>query len=281
MNKVNIKPIIIFGSIVLVYFIVMLVIFGFDKDSLNNKDNNPTKDPIPTPPSINNEPEENEKIEAILFIEDGAVITKTISNWNSASDDLLLKKQFSIYDNSNLLGNYTAVFNNGWYIYDNTNNKINITEKILGVNTTKEFNRFSLDEELITEEDKTIVSKYLDNLGITYDINILSINKNTSDYNKDGIRESLYMVNLVNGLEEEYSYPEFSIAFINYIKQPNLIYKNTSDVSCAMSLTEYFELDLTKYLMFTCYYPSDIGYELSLYSLNGMYSSLELQDSFK
>lgn len=283
MKNVNIKPIIVFGSIVLVYFVAMLIIFGFDKESLNNKDN----DPKPSNPNIdqpiinNDEPIKQEEIEDILFIEDGAIISKTATKWNSADADLLLNKKFSIYDNDVLIGNYTVLFNNDWYIYDDNNSRVNINNKILGINTTKSFNRYNLIEEEITEEDKNIVSEYLNGLGVSYDVNILLITKNTSDYNKDGIRESLYTVNLVNGLEEEYDYPEFSVAFINYLKQNQTLYKKTENVSCGINLYEYFELDNSKHLIFNCYYPSDNGYDVLLYSLNGMYSNLELQDHFE
>lgn len=284
MNKNNLKPIIIFGSIILIYLVIMLIIFGVNKDNSNNKkpnQNNPTNNK----PSNNNQTpinsDDQEDINTIIFIEDGAIITKSTDKWKNGNKSLILNKKFNIYNSSQLLGEFIAVYNDGWYIYDENNQEVNLDNKILGINTTKEFNRFNLEDEEITDEDKLIVSNYLETLNIKYNIDEVFISKNTSDYNKDGIRESLYTASYINGLDEESNYQEFSIAFIKFPKENLLIYNKSIDAKCGVSLTEHFELDNIKYVLFTCHYASDQGYELSLYSLNGSYTNLQLQTDFK
>lgn len=279
MNKNNIKFIVIFGVILAIYLIIMILIFGIDKDQTSN--NNPSiEQPSTNLPGNNNDSGEqnsNEIVDGVFLLDSTGIITKTSNEWKIGKVDNILNKKFNVYNNDDLLGIYTILYNNGFNIYDDNNNKINIEGSLFAVNTEKNFYKYNLDDEEITEEDKDVIKKLLDSKGITYDIDKLLIEKNISDYNKDGLRESLYTISFINGLEDTENYQEFSIAFINYQKGNLIIYSNLNESLCAVDLKQYFDYDASKYVLFTCNYPSEQGFDILLYKLNGELSFEELK----
>ena len=277
-NKSYGKFIIIALIVLAIYGALIYFVFGGKKeDKDNNKETNNTNTPNkPTNPVV-----PKSEIDAVVFISDNGLITHSDSGWEIGNTTVLSGKKFDVFHNNSLIGTYRVLYNNEWRLYDLNNSPVKYEGSIIGVSTDLDFKNISLYEENVTNEDKKSIVEYLEKKGIDYDIDYLSIDRHTYDFNRDGIRDDvLYSVGYSAGLDDEKVVGDtFSAIIIKSLNTTKELFF-TKEYGLLYNLKALFTLKDETYLLFSGEYPADSGYSILLYKA-GEKIEKELEDNFK
>lgn len=201
------------GSVLLVYVIMMIVIFG--TDLFRNKT------------YIMIGADEKLKYEKGKYVD--------IKN---NERKLYQGEKFDIYDETGHLGIYQLKYHQGrWHAFGDDYSFVKLTEPIFAIKSNKKYSVPTYDVENLNSEDITLLDGMLKEEGITK-YNISLNQKITFDLDNDGKNESLYSVS--NLFEDDGADGYFSLVY--YIKKGKveILNKKIVGVDDAYDAEQYF-----------------------------------------
>lgn len=201
----NKKKIMVVIAILVIYFVVMVAIFGFDQ--LKNKFE--TLEILMAPDSY-------------LRLENGY--------WKDITDDSqdMLGKTYHIYDNHNYM--YDGILqytDEQWYAFDENNKPLSLSNSFFAYRGNMKVdvaNNYQIEEMSTTEIEEA--KKLLHEKKISFDPTFTKTVKIEFDLNNDNVKESIYIISNALGMDEQEQY--FSIA---YLKSKEAIEELIADIS--------------------------------------------------
>lgn len=186
----NKKKVMIVVSILLVYFIIMIVLFGLDQ--LKNK---------------------FQKLE-ILMAPD-TYLKYENGHWKDVIETRdLLGHSYHVYDNHKFL--YDGILqytNDRWYAFDTQNQPLSLPDHFFAYRGNMKV-EIAQNYQVIDMSDDEIIEakKFLKENKILFEPEFTKTQKISFDFNSDGIEEKIYIISNTLGMEEQKTY--FSIAYL-------------------------------------------------------------------
>lgn len=204
------KSIVIIISLLVIYLIIMLVLF---LPSYLRKMN-----------------------DKLYIITNDYSIKYEKGNWKYFDSSSDYKKKFDIYVDNSYLGNYNAVFNNRFFLYNDDLEPVRYGGKLFGYNGTISLDYYYIEELEKTENDISVINRALESLGV-YDINEINLFQKISiDIDNDQNNETVYCIN------NYYTYDgkdKFSIIFVDNDGKIDIIEKVITTEDMIYSATIY------------------------------------------
>lgn len=267
-----------------IVLLVVLTIYSIIVFAISKEENEKTPTDNPTPQKPNNptpeKPKEESKEDIVrenpdynIIIYPNNIVSYKNGIWAENKGLNTTNLLFDVYVNNNPLGQKYLTYNDKWNLYENNNgmkNFINYEGELLAVYTNKPYNLFNYTNTELNYNDKNVISSFLNENGITYNYEDLIKSKVIYDVNRDGMRDEIYFVsNAFTELENIYN-KSFSIGFVKYYNEIEVIYHSVEDISksysiCNSYLQNIIEIDGKLYLIVGCTYYSNQGTQHIIY----------------
>ncbi len=242
----NKKAIIIVTSIIGVYLVLAVILFGWDNFT-------------------------NKFQSLYIMLDSGDKWVLKDGHFKDVEDDKEYNwKKFDVYVNNQLLGNYNLLYNNIWYLFDDNRNSKSYGGSLIAIRGNKKYEVIDFQEEDLNEEDLKKVKNVLKSENIEYTYNLSYKKKVTLDVDGDSKEETIYAISNVFTSEPN---QKFSIVFIDNdgievlykdVKKPSKMYE-----MCMPKVKFIIDIDKDlKYEIITeCTYFSVMGSCDSLYKI--------------
>lgn len=252
----NKKAVITFGIIIVTYLILAIIFFGWD--SFMNK------------------------IQGVKIVfSTGDKWQLKDGKWIDIEDSEEYNwKKFNVYVDNELLGKYSLLYNNKWYVYDKKRNLINYEGNILGISGNKKYKVIDFEQTIFDTTGENILKDILNKKGITY-AEPLSSTKVSLDIDGDNQIETIYTAaNLFNDIGVD-SKDKYSVMFIKD-DEIQVVYEDYQDKDkeysmCIPKVNSIIDFNKdSKYeIIMECNYYSNMGTCTGLYELqDGKYKEV-------
>lgn len=264
--------------LVVILTIYSCIVYAISK-GLDSKNNNEPSQNNTTP--NNEEPkEETPKVNDIdIILSPKSIISYGNNKWFENKDFDYDYTLFDVYVNNESFGSNYLTYNGDWYIYDANKNFKEYDGNVFAIKSSKPYNLLNFVKSELDENDKNIISAFLGSKSIVFNYEDMFKSKIIYDFDRNGIRETLYLIS--NAFtENEASYNKsFSIAFIHENNKDEAIYENIGDISsvyliCNPYLQNLINIDNSLYVILGCNYFSDKGTEHHLYKVDNEFTKI-------
>lgn len=243
------KKIMIVISILAIYFVIMVVIYGFDRVK-------------------------NKFYHLDFILTPNTYISYENGHFKDVTDTSILGKNYQIYENHKFL--YYGVLqytNEKWYAFDN-NKPLTLPEDFFAYHGNAKIDIVNFEEKEMSVNEISEAKKILVERGILFEPIFTKTKKIEIDINNDKKKETIYIISNTLGMEEQESY--FSISYIKIKNKISILSSNLSkdmyDVP-SLTLKEIIDVDQNKKyeLLFRKIYFDQIGtcYEIFGYGKKG------------
>lgn len=185
----NKKTVIVIISIVLIYLVLAIVLFGWENFI-------------------------NKFQELYIMLDSGDKWQLKDGKWSDIENEKDYNwKKFDVYIDNQLIGNYSLMYNNRWYLFDDERVSQKYEGKILAIKGNKKYQVIDFLEEDINEEDKEILNDILNDKEITYPESFTYAKKVFINLDDDQKLETIYTIS--NAFTNDTSVnKKFSLVFI-------------------------------------------------------------------
>lgn len=201
----NKKKIIIIISIMLIYLVVMVIIYGIDKVK-------------------------NKFYHLDLLIGPNTYLQYENGKWKDEIENKnqMLGKKYKIYQNSDYL--YSGVLqytDNKWYAFDDNNKPLSLQQDFFAYKGNINIDVVQYHIMDMSENEILEAEQILKDNGILFKPSYVKTSKITYDLNNDGKEESIYIISNTLGMEEQNLY--FSLVYVKINGNTNILVKHISE----------------------------------------------------
>lgn len=264
MFKGEYKVITIALIIGLVYLGVFITFFGED----NNKKTSPKN------PSVSTSKEDKGQ-ELIMLLNPHIIIKYQNNKFSYISDDKEYNKyKFNLYDNNDLIGEYSANYSEKEIFLDENNNQYDINGNLFAITGNIDYTFNNIASLEIDFNDKNIIRELFKENNITTK-GALHTFKYQTDIDNDNKLDTIYSVDNI-GIENTYGESNsYAFVFVYKNNEFNYIYLNKDSIKansnlCYPILKNNIDInnDNSNELFITCNYKEEKGSCLNIYSYN-------------
>lgn len=204
-----------------------------------------------------------------LFTGDTKIVRWYYNNdtWYIANTNEKLSDKFDVYNNGKYVGNYSLMYNNKWYYFDDNNKNKQFEGSKFMINTNYDFN--SYEYSVSYQKDDELVQKVVNKLNLDY--YEFTYNLKSFDIYKNEKLSNIYFVDFYeNNSEYNRLGPNYTIAFtvendkIIVIKYLNFSESDTN--SCSFDLTGIFSFEnSSNKVLISCVHFDQIPTDYYLY----------------
>lgn len=207
------KAYIILIIILVIFFLVMFFVFGLDNIKKNSYDT------------------------TIIVGEDTIWVYKKQKWMNTFKYEDFNWKEYDVYLNNEIKGNYYLTYNDKWYAFDNKKNAILLDGDLLAIKSNYDISVSNFDTNEIS--DLSYVNRVLEDNKISKTSKFTVSHKIDFDYDNDGEEEEFYVIS--NAFPMDFD-PEkiFSLVFMVKDKEIYPIYTDISDNTGFNGCKPYF-----------------------------------------
>lgn len=261
-------------SIIIILFVVLslytIIVITFSK----NPNNNSTIDPgVNNPNNIQQEKPKEEENAIDILLSPNTIVSYSNNKWFENKKLKYNNVLFDVFVNNEAYGDNYLTYNSVWYIYDQHKNFKDYNGNVLAIKTKKSYNLINFVNSKLDENDKKIITAFLENKNITFNYEQIKKSKIIYDFNHDGFRESLYIISNAFS-ENEYEFNKsFSFIFLNKTTgENNIVYETQKDISanyliCNPYIHNMLNIENKTIVVAGCNYFSNGGTEHHLYEL--------------
>lgn len=178
---------------------------------------------------------------------------------------------FDVYTRTEQFKNHYLGYNaSTWVIKDANNNFKNYEGDMLAIKSDYDYQILRPFEAELDYNDQVIISKLLTAKDLIFNYDKLSIIKETIDLNRDGIRESIYVVTNAFTSDSASFNKIFGFVFVHDNNENIIIYENIKEIKdlyevCFPKVQNILELGGKRHIILSCTYYSEIGYDHYIY----------------
>lgn len=185
-----------------------------------------------------------EKILTTIIVGNSSIWNYSSKRWINVKKQTTIEKlnwyTFKVYEDNKYLGEYSAWYDRTkWYYFDNKNNSINPTGKVLAYKSNNEMKIEEYTEKQIEASDKKYINYVLEENELSTSSKFTSNYKVEIDYDNDSNIETFYV--LTNAFPTEFEPDKiFSIVFMVKDNKIYYLYKDIDDNKINNGCKPYF-----------------------------------------
>jgi hypothetical protein len=272
--KEHLKAIVIVFIILIAYTIVVYVYADSKNKKKDKKEENKTVEPEKK--DNDNKPDESETnnydLNIVLFsktiigYKDGKWYENPSFNYNNVD--------FDFYTDGKKYPGMGLVYTDRWYVKSQDNSLMDYENGFLGINASTTYSVSQYKDQEISASDQAVIEDFLKSKGIKYNYQALKKYVMTSDLNRDGLHDNVYVLSNLFLRNYDSFDKTFAFVFVRSLNQNIVLFEDVYDGVDAVSICDpYFEgivsVDNTNSVIVGCEYFSMGGTKYMVFGLDG------------
>ena len=267
--KVHAKAVVIV-FIILITYTIIVVSYANKKKNTNKEDNNPVVQPTETP-----EPKTVQKEYPLnVILSTTTMLGYSDGVWEENPTYEYEHKDFDVYLDNNAYQHIRIIYDNSWHAMDPDRNFIDYEGDFTAIKSTIEYSRRNQDYVPLDATNEQVIKEFLDSKNITYNYDTLNKHVMIEDFNKDGIKDYIYVISNLF-LDDYTGYDStFAYVFVRSLNQNIMIFEDTYKAVNALSICnpyidQFITVEDHLSLLLGCSYASAGGTKHMIYEMTG------------